>query len=98
MPDEGPEATRSGATEWSRHAGAAGDRAGCRRRAACRRDTATESVDRSDPLANQVTRFAAVIRGEAQPVCSGRDGLNTLKVVDAVVEAARTGGPVDVAV
>jgi predicted dehydrogenase len=45
-----------------------------------------------------VTRFAAVIRGEAQPVCSGRDGLNTLKVVDAVVEAARTGGPVDVAV
>jgi len=38
-----------------------------------------------------------VIRGEAEPVCSGRDGLATLKVVDAVVEAARTGQPVDVA-
>jgi predicted dehydrogenase len=59
-------------------------------------DTSTESVDRSDPLANQVTHFAAVIRGEARPVCSGRDGLNTLRVVDAVVEAARTGRPVDI--
>ena len=28
-----------------------------------------------------------------QPICSGRDGLNTLRVVDAVVEAARTGAP-----
>jgi predicted dehydrogenase len=59
-------------------------------------DTSTVSVDRSDPLANQVTHFAAVIRGEARPVCSGRDGLNTLRVVDAVVEAARTGRPVDI--
>jgi predicted dehydrogenase len=59
-------------------------------------DTSTESVDRSDPLANQVTHFAAVIRGEARPLCSGRDGLNTLRVVDAVVEAARTGRPVDI--
>ena len=59
-------------------------------------ETATEAVDRSDPLANQVAHFAAVIRGEAPPICSGRDGLNTLRVVDAVVEAARTGAPVDV--
>jgi predicted dehydrogenase len=58
--------------------------------------TSTASVDRSDPLANQITHFAAVIRGEAQPICSGRDGLKTLKVVDAVVEAARTGQPVDI--
>ena len=61
-------------------------------------ETATEAVDRSDPLANQVAHFAAVIRGEAQPICSGRDGLNTLRVVDAVVEAARTGTPVDVTI
>ena len=60
-------------------------------------DTATEPLDRSDPLANQVRHFAAVIRGRAQPICSGRDGLTTLKVVDAVVEAARTKRPVDVA-
>jgi predicted dehydrogenase len=59
-------------------------------------ETATEGVERSDPLANQVSHFAAVIRGEARPICSGRDGLNTLKVVDAVVVAARTGAAVDV--
>jgi predicted dehydrogenase len=57
--------------------------------------TSTESLERSDPLANQVEHFAAVIRGEVEPICSGRDGLRTLQVVDAVVEAARTGRPVD---
>jgi predicted dehydrogenase len=59
-------------------------------------ETAAETVDRSDPLANQVAHFAAVIRGEVQPICSGRDGLKTLKVVDAVIEAARREVPVDV--
>lgn len=58
--------------------------------------SSTIDLDRSDPLANQITHFAAVIRGEQHPVCSGRDGLKTLKVVDAVVEAARTGRPVDI--
>jgi predicted dehydrogenase len=52
-------------------------------------------LERSDPLANQIEHFAAVIRGETEPICSGRDGLKTLRVVDAVVEAARTGRPVD---
>ncbi len=51
-------------------------------------------LERSDPLANQVEHFAAVIRGEAQPICSGRDGLRTLQVVEAVLEAARTRCPV----
>jgi predicted dehydrogenase len=58
--------------------------------------TSTETVERSDPLANQITHFAAVIRGEAEPICSGRDGLKTLQVVAAVVESARTGQPVDI--
>jgi predicted dehydrogenase len=60
-------------------------------------DTATVKVERSDPLANQIEHFAAVIRGEEEPVCSGRDGLKTLRVVDAVVESARTGRPVELA-
>jgi predicted dehydrogenase len=59
-------------------------------------DTSTESVDRSDPLANQITHFADVIRGQAQPICSVRDGLKTLLVVDAVVESSKTGQPVDI--
>ena len=56
----------------------------------------TESVDRSDPLAHQIEHFAGVIRGEQQPICSGRDGLRTLVVVDAVLQAARTSRPVDI--
>jgi predicted dehydrogenase len=59
--------------------------------------TSTESTERSDPLANQVTHFVAVIHGEAEPICTGRDGLKTLQVVDAVVESARSGRPVNVA-
>lgn len=58
-------------------------------------DTSTVEVARRDPLAAQVEHFAAVVRGEAEPVCSGRDGLATLQVVDAVVRSARTGQPVD---
>lgn len=59
-------------------------------------DTSVESVDRGDPLANQIEHFVAVIRGEAQPICTGRDGLKTLLVVEAVTESAATGRPVDV--
>jgi len=54
-------------------------------------DTSTVPLDRTDPLANQVSHFAAVIRGTAEPIVSGRDGLNTLRVTEAVSEAARTG-------
>lgn len=57
-------------------------------------DDSTIDLEVDDPLAGQVRHFAAVIRGEAQPICTGRDGLNTLLVCEAVVEAARTGGTV----
>jgi predicted dehydrogenase len=60
-------------------------------------ESSTVELERSDPLANQIDHFAAVIRGEVDPICSGRDGLTTLLVVDAVLEAARTGAPVDIA-
>ena len=59
--------------------------------------SSTAELERTDPLANQVEHFAAVIRGEVEPVCSARDGLKTLVIVDAVIEAARTGVPVDIA-
>ena len=59
--------------------------------------TSVVSVERSDPLANQVEHFVDVIHGDAEPICSGRDGLKTLQVVDAVVESARTGRPVNIA-
>jgi predicted dehydrogenase len=58
-------------------------------------DSSVVDVDHSDPLANQITHFAQVILGEAAPVCSARDGLKTLMVVDAVMQAAQTGRPVE---
>ena len=56
----------------------------------------TIPLERADPLALQVEHFAAVIRGEAQPLVTGRDGLQNLRVTDAIVEAAKTGRVVNV--
>ncbi len=53
--------------------------------------TAVVEVERKDPLAGQIEHFAAVIRGEAEPRVTVRDGLQNLRVTDAIVEAARTG-------
>ena len=58
-------------------------------------ETSTIEVDRTDPLANQIVHFTAVIKGESEPICSGRDGLDTIRVVDAVIESAATGRPID---
>jgi predicted dehydrogenase len=57
--------------------------------------THTVAFTREDPLAVQIAHFVAVIRGEAEPLVSARDGLQNLRVVEAIVEAARTGGVVD---
>jgi len=54
------------------------------------------ALERADPLARQIEHFAAVIRGEAKPLVSGRDGLQNLRVTDAIVEAAKTGTVVEV--
>ena len=53
--------------------------------------------DAVDPLERQIAHFADVIRGRAQPLCSARDGLQNLRVVDAIVEAANTGHVVSTA-
>ena len=58
--------------------------------------TTTMEVDRSDPLTHQIEHFGALIRGEAQPLVSGRDGLMNLRVTEAIAEAARTGKVVDI--
>lgn len=51
-------------------------------------------VDRADPLSRQLEHFCAVIRGDAQPLVSARDAIQTLRVTLAVGEAARTGAAV----
>lgn len=52
---------------------------------------------REDPLVCQLRHFCAVIRGEARPLVSARDGLANLRVTEAIAEAARTGRAVRVA-
>ncbi len=56
-------------------------------------ETSTVEVRRRNPLARQVEHFAAVVRGEAEPVCSGRDGLGTLQVVRGGRRVRSHGGP-----
>ena len=45
----------------------------------------------ADPLVKQIEHFANVIRGIEQPRVSGREGLRTLSVINAIQVAARTG-------
>lgn len=48
-------------------------------------------IARIDPLILQLQNFRDVILGRAEPLVSGRDGLETLRATFAVKEAARTG-------
>ena len=45
----------------------------------------------ADPLVRQVEQFAAVARGEAEPLASGRDGLAAIAVIEAIHRSARDG-------
>jgi len=60
--------------------------------------TAVADLDRTDPLAHQLEHFCAVIRGEAKPLVTARDGLQNLRVTEAIALAARTGQPVSIEV
>ena len=55
------------------------------------------ALEAVDPLARQIAHFADVIRGKAAPLVSARDGLQNLRVVDAIVEAAKSGHVVSMA-
>nr|WP_255569771.1 Gfo/Idh/MocA family oxidoreductase [Actibacterium sp. 188UL27-1] len=48
-----------------------------------------------DPLHRQHDHFCAVIRGTEAPLVSGAEGLATLRVIEAIKEAAETGQTVD---
>ncbi len=54
-------------------------------------ESAKIAIGRSDPLARQLGNFCAVIRGEAEPVVTARDGLQNLRVIEAIATAARDG-------
>jgi predicted dehydrogenase len=50
---------------------------------------------RDDPLKRQIEHFGAVVRGEAVPLVSARDGLANLRVTEAIVAAAASGRTVE---
>jgi len=51
-------------------------------------------MTRADPIARQMEHFGAVVRGEAKPLVSARDGLENLRVIEAITHAARSGATV----
>ncbi|MDB5886517.1 MAG: oxidoreductase-like protein [Polaromonas sp.] len=51
---------------------------------------------RDDPLKHQMEHFGQVVRGEAEPLVSARDGLLNLRVTEAIAEAAASGRTVQI--
>ena len=60
-------------------------------------EVGTVGVVRDDPLQHQIEHFGAVVRGEARPLVSAHDGLDNLRVTEAIAEAALTGRVVELA-
>jgi predicted dehydrogenase len=58
-------------------------------------DESVAALTRDDPLKLQLEHFGRVIRREAQPLVSARDGLQNLRITEAIVEAANAGSVVD---
>jgi predicted dehydrogenase len=54
-------------------------------------DASVVSMVRDDPLKLQIEHFVAVIRDEAQPLVSSYDGLQNLRVTEAIFESTKTG-------
>ena len=54
-------------------------------------DSSVAAIEREDPLARQLAHFCTVIRGEASPRVTARDGLANLRVTEAIAQAARSG-------
>jgi predicted dehydrogenase len=60
-------------------------------------DESVVETARDDPLAHQIEHFVRVARGEAEPIVSARDGLQNLRITEAIARAAQTGSIVDTA-
>ena len=48
-------------------------------------------LQREDPILMQMEHFGAVVRGECTPLVSSIDGLNNLRITEAIVQAAQCG-------
>lgn len=59
-------------------------------------DSETVAIDEADPLQRQLENFCAVLRGEAEPVVTARDGLQNLRVIDAIKRSLAREGVVQI--
>ncbi|GIM46896.1 hypothetical protein DNHGIG_24450 [Collibacillus ludicampi] len=48
-------------------------------------------VEDNDPMTAELLHFVDVLRGESEPLVSGEDALETLKVINAIRESADKG-------
>jgi predicted dehydrogenase len=60
-------------------------------------DSTVVPVEREDPLKLQLEHFGAVIRGDAEPLVTARDGLANLRVTEAIIAAAKSHRLVELA-
>ena len=60
-------------------------------------DVSTVVMQRSDPIAHQMEHFGKVVRGEAKPLVSAFDGMQNLKITEAIVQSAKTGQVIQMA-
>jgi predicted dehydrogenase len=58
-------------------------------------DVAVVDMVRDDPIKHQMEHFGAVVRNEAVPLVSARDGLANLRVTEAIVAAAQSGSTIE---
>jgi predicted dehydrogenase len=56
----------------------------------------SRSAPGADPLANQLEHFGAVVRGEVTSIVSARDGLQNLRVTEAIARAAAQGKTIEI--
>ena len=54
-------------------------------------DVSVVDMQRSDPIAHQMEHFGKVVRGETKPLVSAFDGIQNLKITEAIVQSAKTG-------
>ncbi len=54
-------------------------------------DISVVDMQRSDPIAHQMEHFGKVVRGETKPLVSAFDGMQNLKITEAIVLSSKTG-------
>ena len=47
-------------------------------------------------LVNQINHFCDVVNGKTKPKVSGMDGLQSLKIFDAIIKSSKTGKKIEI--